>query len=49
MAQCDAMGRNLLVERVESSNENQLVNWNSTLCNIYFIIWVTQDRVDCFG
>ena len=39
------MGRTLLVERAASCKENQLVNRNNILRNIYiFIIWVTQDR-----
>ena len=37
-AQHDAMGRNLLVERAESSKENQLVNQNNILRNIYIFI-----------
>ena len=43
-AQHDAMGRTLLVECAESCKENQLVNQNNILRNIYiFIIRVTQD------
>ena len=49
-AQRDAMGQTMLVEHAESCKENQLVNQNNILDNIYiFIIWVTQDhyRVIC--
>ena len=38
-AQHDPMGRTLLVERVESCKENQLVNRNNNLPNIYIYIF----------
>ena len=39
------MGRTLLVKRAESCKENQLLNQNNILRNIYVsIISVTQDR-----
>ena len=39
------MGQTLLVERAKSCKENQLVNRNNILRNVYiFIIWVTLDR-----
>ena len=39
-AQHDPMGRTLLVERVESCKENQLVNRNNNLPNIYIYIYI---------
>ena len=37
-AQRDAMGQTMLVERAESCKENQLVNQNNILDNIYIFI-----------
>ena len=39
-AQHDPMGRTMLVERVESCKENQLVNRNNNLPNIYIYIYI---------
>ena len=37
-AQRDAMGQTMLVEHAESCKENQLVNQNNILDNIYIFI-----------